>query len=126
MKTHSFTEGCIATAVRASCAMPGLIQPVTHNKKLYMDGGISDSIAINALPYQEKTFIHSLIKYDWEFKMEVAKIKALPNNVRALIIRDLPILNPFDLSKRKEAYQIAFEKTQKALNLRTNDKIIVV
>jgi NTE family protein len=40
-------RGSIARAVRASSAIPGVFQPVQHNGKLLVDGGVVDSIPVS-------------------------------------------------------------------------------
>ena len=39
-------HGSLARAVRASCAIPGIFQPVTHQGRLLVDGGVIDNIPI--------------------------------------------------------------------------------
>ncbi|MCE5290505.1 MAG: patatin-like phospholipase family protein [Nocardiaceae bacterium] len=43
---HWFTEGSIADAVLASCAVPGLLPPVRIGGETYIDGGIVDSVPV--------------------------------------------------------------------------------
>lgn len=40
-------SGSIAKAVHASCAIPGVFQPVEHQGKLLVDGGVLDNIAVD-------------------------------------------------------------------------------
>ena len=44
-----FSSGDIASAVRASCSMPGICVPATRGKLEYIDGGVTDPLAIRAL-----------------------------------------------------------------------------
>ena len=41
-----FRSGSIETAVRASCAIPGLFQPVKIDDNVYIDGGMSDPVPV--------------------------------------------------------------------------------
>lgn len=41
-----FRSGSIEAAVRASCAIPGLFQPVRIGEKVYIDGGMSDPVPV--------------------------------------------------------------------------------
>lgn len=50
LKTTHINEGCIATAIRASCTFPGLFQPVIVNSTPHIDGGVFDHIGLMALP----------------------------------------------------------------------------
>lgn len=42
------TDGRLATAVHASCAVPGIVAPVEVNERLLCDGGISDNLPVDA------------------------------------------------------------------------------
>lgn len=42
-------RGRLATAVRASCSVPGLVTPVTINGRLYCDGGVTDNLPVDAV-----------------------------------------------------------------------------
>ena len=44
-----FTEGKLATVVRASMAVPGLFKPVIINNQSLVDGGISDPVPVDLL-----------------------------------------------------------------------------
>ncbi|RMG91916.1 MAG: hypothetical protein D6706_17655 [Chloroflexi bacterium] len=41
--------GRLATAVRASCSVPGVVTPVRINGRLYCDGGVSDNLPVSAV-----------------------------------------------------------------------------
>jgi len=43
-----FGSGDTGTAVRASCAIPGIFRPVEISKKFYIDGGVSSPVAVDA------------------------------------------------------------------------------
>lgn len=40
-------RGSVARAVRASCSIPGIFEPVKHQDRLLVDGGVVDNIAID-------------------------------------------------------------------------------
>ena len=42
-------EGRLATAVRASCSVPGVVNPVEKDGRLLVDGGISDNLPVDAV-----------------------------------------------------------------------------
>jgi NTE family protein len=42
-------EGRLATAVRASSSVPGVVEPVTVNGRLLCDGGIASNVPVNAV-----------------------------------------------------------------------------
>lgn len=46
--TYVFTEGPLRNALVASSAIPGLFEPVRHDGRLLIDGGITDNLPIDA------------------------------------------------------------------------------
>lgn len=58
--------GSVPRAVRASCTVPGLFQPCSHNEKSWLfDGGIPDpsgSLALRALPTQPHRALHVIVE----------------------------------------------------------------
>jgi len=42
-------KGVLQPAVRASCAIPGIFQPVKIGERVYVDGGVSDPIPVDFL-----------------------------------------------------------------------------
>jgi NTE family protein len=44
-----FREGSIADAVRASISVPGVFEPVLHDGKLLIDGGVADHLPISVV-----------------------------------------------------------------------------
>lgn len=45
--TYVFTEGSLREALMASSAIPGLFEPVRHERRLLVDGGITDNLPID-------------------------------------------------------------------------------
>ena len=43
-----FAKGNTGTAVRASCSVPGVFQPVRIANRMYVDGGVVSPVAVNA------------------------------------------------------------------------------
>ena len=44
-----FASGPVAEAVQASCAIPGVVVPVTIGSETYIDGGVSDPLPVDVL-----------------------------------------------------------------------------
>ena len=44
-----FASGSVAEAVQASCAIPGVVVPVTIGSETYIDGGVSDPLPVDVL-----------------------------------------------------------------------------
>ncbi len=47
-KCTTFTSGHLRKALRASASIPGIIPPLEHKGKLYVDGSVCDNIPVNA------------------------------------------------------------------------------
>ena len=49
LDSEVFASGCVADAVQASCAIPGVVVPVTIGSETYIDGGVSDPLPVDVL-----------------------------------------------------------------------------
>jgi NTE family protein len=59
---HWFSSGPVIPAVQASCAVPGLLPPVSFGESTYFDGGLVDSIPVGravALGASEVYVLHA-------------------------------------------------------------------
>jgi NTE family protein len=45
--TWVFEKGSVAKAVRASCSIPGIFQPLELGGKMYVDGGVTDNLPVD-------------------------------------------------------------------------------
>ena len=61
--THYFKEGDLLHPVLASCAIPGLFNPVKMNDELYSDGGILDNFPLTPFEDSEYPVIGSYVSY---------------------------------------------------------------
>ena len=52
-----FETGSIPIAVHASCAIPGIFQPVKIGNRLFIDGGVSDQVPVSFLKDKALDFI---------------------------------------------------------------------
>lgn len=59
-KTAVFTDGDLARAIRASCAVPVMFHPVQMGRSLYWDGGILDKMALSGVSDDEPVLAHYL------------------------------------------------------------------
>ncbi len=46
-KTWVFEKGSVAKAVRASCSIPGIFQPLEMNGRMYVDGGVTNTLPVD-------------------------------------------------------------------------------
>ena len=51
------TEGLVAEAVQASCAIPGIFTPVKINKYLFVDGGLLDNVPVTTMLKEDLDYI---------------------------------------------------------------------
>ncbi len=61
--THYFSQGELLKPVLASCAIPGLFNPVEINGELYSDGGILDNFPLMPFKKSEHPVIGSYVVY---------------------------------------------------------------
>jgi NTE family protein len=50
-------EGRLATAVRASCSVPGFVTPVQLDGRWYCDGGVADNLPVDAVRQMGADFV---------------------------------------------------------------------
>lgn len=118
-KTHSLTQGCIESAVSASCAFPFLFQPVRVGNRYYLDGGIKDRPGMFGLAEGERVFYHHIAsKSPWRRKNSVALNIPQRVNMQVLAIQGLPRVGPNSMEQGKYAYKMAKESTLSALDKR--------
>ena len=112
-KTEIFEGGDLASAIHASCCFPGLLQPVSRNQRLYLDGGIADRPGLASVSPGARVFHHHLAsKSPWRFALPTP----LADEMTTLSISGLPRLSPFDLTAGSEAFEKARASTREALD----------
>ncbi|HAA59169.1 MAG TPA: patatin [Myxococcales bacterium] len=127
-ETVVLDEGPLPEAIQASCAFPFMFQPVRVQGTLYLDGGILDRPGLTGIPEGQRLFFHHLgSRSPWRRKGSQALKIPQRDNMTALIIDGLPRVNPFKLHRGKDAFQIARESTQRALDMPiSNNKVHVI
>jgi len=125
--TQVLNEGPLHLAIQASCAFPFMFQPVRIQKNRYLDGGIADRPGLMGMPKDERLFFHHLAsKSPWRRKN--SKDLKIPkrDNMVSMVIGELPRVNPFRLERGVQAFNIAREATQVALDSPIeNDQVMV-
>lgn len=115
-RTRILDGGDLATAIRASCAVPGMFQPVWIDRRPHWDGGILDRPGIAGVPAGRLLYHHISAPAPWS--REGASVLAMP--VRAemvtLVVDGLPRSNPFQLDAGRRALLAAREATARALD----------
>lgn len=114
-RTRVLDRGPLAEAIAASCALPGLFQPVRLKRRAYLDGGIADRPGLLGAPSEGRVLYHHLVSRSW---YRGSNVNALPQRrgLEAIVIEDLPRVNPYKLDAGRDAFWAARKATQKALN----------
>jgi len=115
-KTRILEEGSLTHAIRASCALPFLFQPVWIGKKPYLDGGIADRSSLTFAPPGERTLYHHLLPNSWWRKKNGASVQ-IPkrDELTTIAIEGMPRVSPYALVRGKTALEHAREITRKRL-----------
>ncbi len=118
LKTRVLDRGCLATAVRASCAVPLLFHPVIVDGRPALDGGIRDRPGMDGLPNGERIFYHHLLPQSF-WRRKQAPSSQVPNrqNMQSFAIRGLPQVHPFALHRGQEAFARARQAAQRVLEM---------
>ncbi len=121
-RTEVVREGELASAICASCALPGLFHPVWRNARPLIDGGVLDRPGLSGMPSSERVLYHHLAsRSPWRTKRSLN----LPRRSRmvSLVIEDLPRVGPFTLEIGERAYRSAADATLRALDLPVVDGV---
>ena len=121
-ETEVLDDGDIALAIRASCARPGLFQPVMVNGRPKFDGGIKDHDGYAGAAADERIFHHRLIatRPKGSTAEPQPKVIAEHSNIRALEIDSLPRVSVRTLGAGRAAYELARLSTVQALDRPTD------
>lgn len=130
-ESHTFTEGDLATAVRASCSIPVLFHPVEINGTTYIDGGlfrnfpasiIKDEcdvlIGMNLGPWVQEGYTKSIISVaerSWSF---VFRQNTLPDKDACDILletHDVLGYGMFDTDAATALAEIGYEVAKREL-----------
>ena len=121
-RTKVVDRGDLATAIRASCAVPIMFHPVWIDQRPCWDGGILDRPGIAGVPDGERLLFHHIsAKSPWRTSL------ALPRRAGmvTLVIDRLPRSGPFRLDAGREALARARVATERALDTRISDDGVV-
>jgi NTE family protein len=114
-RTEVVSEGELASAIVASCAVPGLFRPVQREGRWLLDGGIRDRPGIAGLPQGERALLHHLAaRSPWRRRSELA----LPRRegLVSLVIEGLPRSGPHLLQEGVRAMRAARDGAKRALD----------
>ncbi len=118
-RTVVLDRGDLATAVCASCAFPGLLQPVRRDGRLLYDGGIADRSGLAGLAAQppgEPTLHHHLgSRSPWRRPGSPSLAVPVRPATISLRIAGLPRVHPFRLTAGRAALAAAHRAATRAL-----------
>ncbi|MGM0563381.1 MAG: patatin-like phospholipase family protein [Pseudomonadota bacterium] len=115
-QTLSFDQGPLPLLVSASCAVPGLFQPVHYQRHSLLDGGVMDRHGLHAVAADERVFYHHIVsRSPWRRRHDPALIIPERANLAALAIHDLVRSGPNRMAEGALAFEQAFAATERAL-----------
>jgi NTE family protein len=124
-------RGSVARAVRASCAIPGVFQPVEHQGKLLVDGGVVDNIPIdvarekgadiiiavdiseNVMNFNVTNMIDVVMQSVNIMFGEISKYRRRDADI--LIVPSVGTVGMMDFTQKKRLMQAGIEATLKAM-----------
>lgn len=114
-RTQVVEAGPLAPAIHASCAFPGMFQPVRVGARSCLDGGIADRPGTLGLPEGTRVLYHHLAsRSPWRRGQGPMPAPTRPGQV-ALVIEGLPRVSPFRLDAGRLAFEAARRATREAL-----------
>lgn len=116
-RTRVVRQGRLAPALQASCSVPLLFQPVWHEGRPLLDGGILDRPGLFDVAPGERVLYHHLASRS-PWRRPGSPVLAVPqrDNLTALVLRDLPRAGPFRLENGPRALGDAYRRTRTALD----------
>ncbi len=108
-------EDRLAPAIHASCAVPGMFQPVRIRRRLLWDGGVADRPGMQGVPEEPGVRVlhhHLESKSPWRTSAPQPPHR---QDLVALVIHGLPRASPFRLDAGRQALVQAREATKRAL-----------
>jgi NTE family protein len=119
------TDGPLAPAIHASCAVPVMFHPVRIGARLYVDGGVADRPGLAGMPAGARVLYHHLAsRAPWRHAASMG-IPRRPG-LFALAIHALPRPHPFDLASGRRAVELALSRTREALTRPVEDGAVHV
>lgn len=123
--TEVRSEGELAPAISASCAVPFMFHPVwleNESRRLksrpYLDGGITDRPGLEGVPQGTRILYHHLAsRSPWRRKNTPALRIPQRDGLTALVIQNLPRSGPNKLPAGRDAFAAAQKATKEALDL---------
>ena len=116
-RTTVLRAGELAPALHASCAAPLMFQPVRIGGRLYLDGGILDRPGLEGADDGERVLFHHLTSPPpWRRRSSAGPRAPHRPRMQVLAVPGLPSLNPFQLTRGRDAIELAANGLRLALS----------
>ena len=115
-RSVTLVDGELAPAIRASCSVPGMFQPVTIDRRHLLDGGIADRAGIGAATPGARVLYHHLpASSPW--RRFTPSQNRPPDRFALHLLHEpsLPRVSPFHLHRGPDAYALSREMALRAL-----------
>lgn len=119
-RTRVLERGDLVRAIRASCAVPGMFQPVWIDRRPYWDGGVLDRPGIEGVPPGRLLFHHIAAPAPWSRSEPPLPVRA---EMTTLVLQGLPRPHPWALDQGRAAFAAAREATDRALDAQVVDGV---
>lgn len=124
-RTRVLREGELVPALRASCAVPLMFQPVWLAGRPCWDGGLYDRPGITAVAEGTRLLYHHLAsRSPWRRPGSPSLRVPKRDEMTALVVDDLPRVGPFRLAAGRRAFVAARDATRRALERPIEDGIV--
>lgn len=125
LKTRFLSEGSLAQAVVASCAVPGMFHPVLEKRKIFYDGGILNKAGVPPHARTDRLLniyidgggLSNLVDWKWTSSR-------LGPDQRILRLKGLPRVHPLTFGNSREAFDEAKKRTAKVLSRKFDRKVL--
>ncbi len=119
-------KGELASAINASCAVPGLFQPVVVGSTHHLDGAVGDPAGLKGTGNDERIFFHQIHDWlPWRLPVGVPMPQPKRRQMKTLRIKSVPQCGILKLDNGKSAYYAGYEMTKRALYEPVQDKKVM-
>ena len=114
-RTVVLRSGAVAPALRASCTVPFMFQPVRIDGRLHLDGGILDRPGLAGASRGERVLLHHLPRSpERDQASRLPDLRAWPQ-IQPVAIGGLPRVHPLRLARGRQAIARAADGLRAAL-----------
>ena len=100
MRTKLLHQGCLATAIRASCTFPFLFQPVWIDSQPHIDGGVFDDAGMMALPaLPPSNLLVNIVCGTERTLSSVLPPQFKHATLLTIVIDNVPLVTPFSMAE---------------------------